>query len=38
MGGLLTALNAGKTSLSTNQKVIEIAGNNIANVNTPGLL
>jgi len=36
MGGLLTALNAGKTSLSTNQKVIEIAGNNIANVNTPG--
>lgn len=36
MGGLLSALNAGKTSLSTNQKVIEIAGNNIANVNTPG--
>ncbi len=36
MGGLLTALNAGKTSLSTNQKVIEISGNNIANVNTPG--
>jgi flagellar hook-associated protein 1 FlgK len=36
MGGLLVALNAGKTSLSTNQKVIEIAGNNIANVNTPG--
>ena len=36
MGGLLVALNAGRTSLSTNQKVIEIAGNNIANVNTPG--
>jgi flagellar hook-associated protein 1 FlgK len=36
MGGLLSAMNAGKTSLSTNQKVIEIAGNNIANVNTPG--
>jgi flagellar hook-associated protein 1 FlgK len=36
MGGLLNALNAGKTSLSTNQKSIEIAGNNIANVNTPG--
>ncbi len=36
MGGLLNALNAGKTSLSTNQKAIEIAGNNIANVNTPG--
>ncbi|WP_456388252.1 flagellar hook-associated protein FlgK [Desulfolithobacter sp.] len=36
MGGLLTALNAGKTSLSVNQKSIEIVGNNIANVNTPG--
>ncbi|OQX20168.1 MAG: flagellar hook-associated protein FlgK [Desulfobulbaceae bacterium A2] len=36
MGGLLTALNAGKTSLSTNQKSLEIVGNNIANVNTPG--
>lgn len=36
MGGLLNALNAGKTSLSANQKAIEIAGNNIANVNTPG--
>ncbi len=36
MGGLLTALNAGKTSLSTNQKSIEIVGNNIANINTPG--
>ncbi len=36
MGGLLTALNAGKTSLSTNQKSIEIVGNNIANVNTEG--
>lgn len=36
MGGLLTALNAGKTSLITNQKSIEIVGNNIANVNTEG--
>ena len=34
MSGLLTALNAGKTSLMTNQKSIEIVGNNIANVNT----
>ncbi len=36
MGGLLSALNAAKTSLTTNQKVVEIAGNNIANANTPG--
>ncbi|MEZ4483724.1 MAG: flagellar hook-associated protein FlgK [Syntrophotaleaceae bacterium] len=36
MGGLLVALNAGRTSLSTSQKVIEVAGNNISNVNTPG--
>lgn len=36
MGGLLSALNAGKTSLRTNQKAVEIAGNNVANVNTPG--
>lgn len=36
MGGLLTALNAGKTSLSVNQKSIEIIGNNISNVNTEG--
>ncbi len=36
MAGLLDALNAGKTSLSTNQKSIEIIGNNIANVNTEG--
>ncbi|MBN1142137.1 MAG: flagellar hook-associated protein FlgK [Deltaproteobacteria bacterium] len=33
MGGLLAALNSGKTSLSVNQKAIEIVGNNIANVN-----
>lgn len=33
---LLNALNAGKTSLLTNQKAIEIVGNNIANVNTEG--
>ncbi|WP_028585502.1 flagellar hook-associated protein FlgK [Desulfogranum mediterraneum] len=36
MAGLLDALNAGKTSLSTNQKSIEIVGNNVANVNTAG--
>ena len=36
MGGLLQALNAGKTSLLTNQKSIEIVGNNVANVNTEG--
>lgn len=34
--GLLSALNAGRTSLHTNQKSIEIVGNNIANVNTEG--
>ncbi len=36
MGGLATALNTAKTSLSANRKGIEVAGNNIANVNTPG--
>lgn len=36
MAGLLDALNSGKTSLSTNQKSIEIVGNNVANVNTEG--
>lgn len=36
MGGLFTALNAGKTSLSANQKSIEVIGNNISNVNTEG--
>ncbi len=36
MTSLLNALNAGKTSLLTNQKSIEIVGNNIANVNTEG--
>jgi flagellar hook-associated protein FlgK len=36
MTSLLNALNAGKTSLLTNQKSIEIVGNNMANVNTPG--
>ncbi|MDY0191430.1 MAG: flagellar hook-associated protein FlgK [Desulfuromonas sp.] len=34
--GLAAALNTGKTSLFSNQKSIEIAGNNIANVNTEG--
>lgn len=36
MSGLTAALNSGKTGLFTNQKLIEIAGNNINNVNTPG--
>ncbi|WP_028579340.1 flagellar hook-associated protein FlgK [Desulfogranum japonicum] len=36
MAGLFDALNAGRTSLSTNQKAIEIVGNNVANVNTEG--
>lgn len=36
MGGLLSALNAGKTGLFTNQKGIEVTGNNITNVNTEG--
>lgn len=36
MGGLLSALNAGRTSLEVNQKSIEVIGNNIANVNTDG--
>jgi flagellar hook-associated protein 1 FlgK len=36
MSGLFTALNAGKTALSVNQKSIEIIGNNISNVNTEG--
>ncbi|HID01667.1 MAG TPA: flagellar hook-associated protein FlgK [Desulfobacterales bacterium] len=36
MGGLFTALNAGRTALSVNQKSIEIIGNNISNVNTEG--
>ncbi len=33
MGGLLNALNAGKTSLEVNQKSIEIVGNKISNLN-----
>lgn len=36
MGGLSAALNIGTTGLSTNQKGIEVTGNNVANVNTPG--
>ncbi len=36
MAGLFSSLNAGKTSLSVNQKSIEIIGNNISNVNTEG--
>jgi len=36
MSGLTSALNIGTTGLSTNQKGIEVTGNNVANVNTPG--
>lgn len=36
MGGLVSALNIGKSSLLASQKTIEVTGNNIANVNTPG--
>jgi flagellar hook-associated protein 1 FlgK len=36
MSGLTAALNSGKTGLFTNQKLVEVAGNNINNVNTPG--
>ncbi|MCL2789954.1 MAG: flagellar hook-associated protein FlgK [Desulfobulbus sp.] len=36
MTSLLNALSSGKTSLLTNQKSLEIVGNNISNVNTPG--
>ncbi|RMF48120.1 MAG: flagellar hook-associated protein FlgK [Deltaproteobacteria bacterium] len=36
MGGIINALNAAKTSITTQQKAIEVVGNNIANVNTPG--
>ncbi|QQG66004.1 flagellar hook-associated protein FlgK [Desulfobulbus oligotrophicus] len=36
MTSLLNALNAGKTSLLTNQKSIEVVGTNIANINTAG--
>lgn len=33
---LIGAFNAGLTSILTTQKAVEITGNNIANVNTPG--
>ncbi|MCF6266606.1 MAG: flagellar hook-associated protein FlgK [Desulfuromusa sp.] len=36
MSGLTSALNIGTTGLSTNQKGIEVTGNNVSNVNTPG--
>ncbi len=36
MGGLLTSINAAKTSLEVNQKSIEVVGNNISNVATEG--
>ncbi len=36
MSGLIAALNAGKTSIQVNQKTIEVIGNNISNMNTPG--
>lgn len=36
MSGVMNALNLAKAGLLTGQKALEIAGNNIANVNTPG--
>ena len=36
MAGLITSLNAARTSVEVNQKAIEIVGNNISNVNTEG--
>ncbi|MCF6289675.1 MAG: flagellar hook-associated protein FlgK [Desulfobacterales bacterium] len=36
MGGIGSALSLGKSSLLTGQKALEVVGNNIANVNTPG--
>ncbi len=36
MSGLSGALSSGKTSLLTNQVGMEVTGNNIANLNTPG--
>ncbi len=36
MTGILGALNAGKTALEANQVGLEVTGNNVANVNTPG--
>ncbi len=36
MSGIINALNLGKTGLLTGQKSLEVAGNNISNVNTPG--
>jgi len=36
MSGIVNALNLAKTGLLTGQKALEIAGNNISNVNTPG--
>jgi flagellar hook-associated protein 1 FlgK len=35
-GGLFSALNSARTSLEVNQKSLEVVGNNISNVNTPG--
>jgi len=36
MSGVTNALNLAKAGLLTGQKALEVAGNNIANVNTPG--
>jgi flagellar hook-associated protein 1 FlgK len=36
MSGLTSALNIGSTGLTSNQKGIEVSGNNVANANTPG--
>ncbi len=36
MGGISNALNVGKSGLLSGQKALEVVGNNISNVNTPG--
>ena len=36
MGGLLSSLDTAKSSLSANQQAVQVVGNNISNVNTPG--
>ncbi len=36
MPGLMDSLNIARTGMATNRKAMEVTGNNIANVNTPG--
>ncbi len=36
MSGINSALNIGKSAMLTGQKALEVTGNNISNVNTPG--